>query len=456
MAEDDVNPIQIDRVEIFDKDARIFKSWGSVEVRDREGDLLPMSEFRKIMPVIMKRGGLLMDRHTNTRVGRILNYEFLMKDTPEGPRLGVMITGEVFKDYDHDDMVWEGIKSGVYKGLSFGGRNKMKDVKFDKSGLTNILTKLEGDEFSFVPGMGNQEATMEEINYLAKGSDTISGSVKKVYDADGLHIHSSDNLTGEHTHPEIEKFVEELRQEIIRLDMRINEVENPNEFIELSKEKVKKPRGTDYTDDEDNKKTSIEKDLSSSTTTKNSDKYIKESDLNKDMEEAEIKKQIEMIEKNSSAIEAIAKSLGEVLELLKVKKEAEEEDEENQKKKKEAEEEDEEDQKKKKEGHEDDEDELEKANGSEGEKKVVLPKVPAEETGGGEPAQGGEGEDVKFIEKVESAVAEEVKKQLAGMVNKSASTPRPAHSLVNKGEDGVKVPTNTKDVANLIKKRSQR
>ena len=235
-----------------------------------------------------------------------------------------------------------------------------------------------------------------------------------------------------------------MRKEIIRLDLRIDKVENPSELIELSKDDVKKPMGTDYLDDKDKKNTLTEKGLSLSTVNKNSDKYIKENDLNKDMEEDQIKKQDEMIEKNSTDIAEVKKSVDEILELMKVKKAEEEEDEK--------------DKEKKKEGHEDDDDDEEKLDkeGSEGEKKVVLPKVPAEETGGGEQAQGGEGEDVKFIEKVESAVAEEVKKQLSGMVNKSASTPRPAHSLIKKGEDGVSVPKNTKDVAELLKMRNNK
>lgn len=445
MAEDDVNPVQINQVEILNPEDRMFKSWGSVEVRDRENDLLPMDEFRKIMPVIMKRGGILMDRHSNRQVGKILNFEFKEKETSEGLKEGVMITGEIFRDYEHDDMVWQGIKDGLYKGLSFGGRNKMKDVKFDKSGLTNILQKLEGFEFSLVPGMGNQEATMEQVNYLAKGSDRMKNSVKKTYEADGLHIHTGDNQTGEHTHPEIEKFVEELRQRIEELEFKFMDATNPEGVIELSAKK-------EY-DDKNKKKVLTEKDLSLSSVNKNSEKYIKENDLNKDMEEDQIKKQNEMIEnieKNSNDIKEIAKSVGEVLEILKVKKEAEEEEDKDKEKKK-AENDDDKDEDKKK-----PEEDLEKANGAEGERKVKLPKVPAEETGGGEPAQGGEGEDVKFVEKdfVKKEEFDEVKKQLADLTNKAASTPRPATGLVNKSGEGMKAPKDLRDITKMIKDRN--
>ncbi|HDZ26532.1 MAG TPA: hypothetical protein ENH65_08515, partial [Candidatus Aminicenantes bacterium] len=287
-----MNPKQIDEVEILNTDDRMFKSWGSVEVRDRENDLLPMDEFRKIMPVIMDRGGILMDRHSNRQVGKILNFVFKKKETPDGMKEGVLITGKIFKDYEHDDMVWQGIKDGVYKGLSFGGRNKIKDVKFDKKGLTNILSKLEGFEFSLVPGMGNQEATMEQVNFLAKSN------LKKVYERDGAHVHAEDSI-GLHTHPEIEKEMFALQQEIIRLDMIIHDMKNPGEELLLSKKECP--------DDKKDKKTLTEKGSSLSLESENSEKYIKEKDLNKSMEADEIKKQNEMIDKNSNAIEEISK-----------------------------------------------------------------------------------------------------------------------------------------------------
>ena len=161
--------MQISEMEIQNDEDRIFKSWGSVEVRDKEGDLIPMNEFRKVMNTLMSRGGIITDQHSNRVVAKILNYEFKDKETLEGSREGIMITGMVFKDYDLDDLVWEGIKKGIYQGLSFGGRNKEASVKYEKGGdLTQVLKQLEGYEFGLVPSMGNQEATMDSINYLAK------------------------------------------------------------------------------------------------------------------------------------------------------------------------------------------------------------------------------------------------------------------------------------------------
>ncbi|KKM76965.1 hypothetical protein LCGC14_1374740, partial [marine sediment metagenome] len=92
------------------------------------------------------------------------------------------------------------------------------------------------------------------------------------------------------------------------------------------------------------------------------------------------------------------------------------------------------------------EEELEK---QEGEKKVKLPEIPAEETGEGKPAQGAEDDKVDFVEKSEF---EAVKKQLADLTNKAAQTPRPAMSLINKNLEGMNAPKDQKDIAKLIMK----
>lgn len=164
-------PEQFPETEIFNKEDRIVKGWGSVEVIDRDGDYLPMSEFKKVMPVIMKRGGVIIDRHSNRVVGKILNYEFKNKETVEGSKEGVLLTYQIFKDYETDDLVWEAIKGGVYKGLSFGGRNKL-NISFKKDGINAIVLKgIEGFEFSVVDGMGNQESNNTHVNYFAKGKE---------------------------------------------------------------------------------------------------------------------------------------------------------------------------------------------------------------------------------------------------------------------------------------------
>lgn len=164
-------PAQVDPLEIFDENARIVKGYGSIEIYDKSNQLLPMSEFKKIMPVIMKRGGLIMDMHSNRPVGKILNYEF--KQHPGTEEEGVYLTTQVYDDYEYDDKVWDRIKNGEYSGFSFGGRSQMKEISFEKGMKKEILRKLEGYEFSYVPSPANGPSLIDEINYLAKGNDQL-------------------------------------------------------------------------------------------------------------------------------------------------------------------------------------------------------------------------------------------------------------------------------------------
>ena len=158
-------------MDILNSDSRVFQSWGSVEVVDSDDEVIPMSEFKKIMPVIMDRGGILIDQHSNKQVGKILNYEF--KTHKETDKEGVLLTCKIFNNYKSDESIWKAIKSGQKRGLSFGGnagKTKMnfrfKDFNGNKE--ANILSEIEGYEFSVVDNPANPFATMTDINAVAK------------------------------------------------------------------------------------------------------------------------------------------------------------------------------------------------------------------------------------------------------------------------------------------------
>lgn len=160
-------PMQMDSAEILNEEERMFKSWATVEIKDVDGELLPMKEFKKIMPIMLDRGGVLMDSHSNRHVGKIINYEF--KEHPESGEEGVYVTCKVFKDYNFDDMVWEGVKKGFYTGLSFGGIGNNKSFSYEKGmDVTKVLGGIEGFEFSLVQSPANKGALIKEVNYLAK------------------------------------------------------------------------------------------------------------------------------------------------------------------------------------------------------------------------------------------------------------------------------------------------
>jgi hypothetical protein len=418
-------PKQIDQMEILNQEDRIFKSWATVEIKDREGDLLPISEFKKVMPIIMKRGGPLMDRHSNKQVGKILNYEFAQKETKEGPKEGLLLTNIVYKDYKLDDMVWDGVKNNIYKGLSFGGLNKKIDTKFEKGDLTKVLTDLEGFEFSLVPGMGNQEATMTEVNFLAKGTKDNPESIEEISKRLSI-IEKTLNIKKEdlEKNDETPEDSNETDKECLADDKEINKSQTPNNETLL------------YSD-------------------KKSEKYLKETDYNKSMT---IKKQDEMNEtpEVQNPMEVIAQKLDQILQAVSTDKQspelvkAEDKEEVEKQEDKPEDKKPEEDKKPK--------EEVEKegpANGS----KVTLPQSTEEKIEEKPIASDAEGDKVNFVEKE----VNELKKQIdelpnqlmKQLTNHAASTPAPAINSINKSE-GIKVPKTLNEVTKLMKEMGRK
>ena len=164
-------------LEIFNDKDRIFGGWGSVEVVDRQGDVIPISELKKIMPKVMDRGGIINLQHSNKPVGKILNYEF--KTHPQTGKEGLYIVGKIYNDYDLDNEAWNGLKTGKYKGLSFGGGAKKAEVEKIDGQEANVLTGIEGYEWSIVEKPANQYAYIMEYNQVAKGIDIEKRVVKR-------------------------------------------------------------------------------------------------------------------------------------------------------------------------------------------------------------------------------------------------------------------------------------
>mgnify|MGYP001559044192 CR=1 FL=1 len=186
-------------MDILNEDDRIFQSWGTVNITDRQKELIPIGEFRKIMPVIMDRGGMIMNSHTNQPVGKILNYEFKMN--PKYKEEGLLITGKVFDDYETDNKIWERVKEGfkdpekkgAITGLSFGGKSYKADYDFsEKDEPTKILRGLEGFEFSLVETPANQGAVLTDVNMLAKGVEKAILSKEEIEKIDSI-IERQDN-----------------------------------------------------------------------------------------------------------------------------------------------------------------------------------------------------------------------------------------------------------------------
>jgi len=156
--------------EILNDNERIFTAWATVEAKDKVGEIIPMEEVKRLMPVYIERGAPLIDQHTNKVVGKVINYAF--KEHPETKKEGLFITAKVFDHYDLDDQVWNEIKQGIRRGISFGGSRKKKLQKTIDGEQVSELRNLELYEFSTVREPANPYALNEQVNFVAKSENT--------------------------------------------------------------------------------------------------------------------------------------------------------------------------------------------------------------------------------------------------------------------------------------------
>jgi len=165
---------------ITDPERRLFTGILSVEMKDKQGEIMVIDELMKVLPIWMKRGAPMSNTHTNQIVARGLNFQRVtIKDHEGNSYPGVEIMGEVYKDYQLDNDIWEKMKSGEYKGLSFGGATKADRIPtiWKDGSVAYKLVDLEQYEVAICKDAAVPLAFITDVNTLAK---SISKSGKTI------------------------------------------------------------------------------------------------------------------------------------------------------------------------------------------------------------------------------------------------------------------------------------
>ena len=149
---------------------RFFEGFLTVEMKDKQGEITIVDELYKVLPLWMDRGAPITDTHSNRVVGKGINF---MKTTFEHDGVtypAIKLTGKINKNYELDTDIWEKIKSGEYKGLSFGGATKAdRTPKVMKDGdVAYALTDLEHYEVAVCKDPAVPLALITDHNPLAK------------------------------------------------------------------------------------------------------------------------------------------------------------------------------------------------------------------------------------------------------------------------------------------------
>ena len=155
----------------INSDDRYFEGYLTVQVKDKQGEITIVDELYKVLPVWMDRGAPISDTHSNRIVGKGINYSkttFVDKDGSEYP--AIKITGKIHKNYELDHEIWGKIKSGEYKGLSFGGatRTNREPIVMKDGSIAYALKELEHYEVAVCRDPAVPLALITDHNTVAK------------------------------------------------------------------------------------------------------------------------------------------------------------------------------------------------------------------------------------------------------------------------------------------------
>ena len=156
-----------------DSDERFFEGILTVEMKDKQGEITIVDELYKVLPIWMDRGAPITDTHSNRVVGKGINFAKTQVQDADGTVYpAIKITGKIHKDYELDEDIWKKIKSGEYKGLSFGGATKAdrEPVKMKDGSIAYALTDLEHYEVAVCEDPAVPLALITHTNPIAKAT----------------------------------------------------------------------------------------------------------------------------------------------------------------------------------------------------------------------------------------------------------------------------------------------
>jgi hypothetical protein len=151
---------------------RFFEGYLTVEMKDKQGEITVVDELYKVLPIWIDRGAPITDTHSNRVIGKGINFAKTTVEDGGVTYPAIKITGKIHKNYELDTDIWEKIKSGEYKGLSFGGATKANRVpKVMKDGdIAYALTDLEHYEVAVCKDPAVPLALITEFNSVAKAT----------------------------------------------------------------------------------------------------------------------------------------------------------------------------------------------------------------------------------------------------------------------------------------------
>ena len=160
-----------------------IEAWGTVEVVDKDGEVIPVDEFVKSIPQMMSLKPKLHFGHTDVEIGEIVD---IWKDTyvdDSGNRIpGIKIKATLYDTYRFHDTIKKGIESGVYNMLSAKGFTYDNKFGVHDGKPAKIRKDVELISFALVSSGRNPHAYVVNVNGtpIMKGDISDENFRKKV------------------------------------------------------------------------------------------------------------------------------------------------------------------------------------------------------------------------------------------------------------------------------------
>jgi len=146
------------KVEFLTKQDRHISGWASVEVLDRQGELVSIDAFSDdSIKWFVENTPHIHLEHSDIPLGKVTVLEKRSRDG----RPGLWVEADFYSKYTIHDEVWKAIESGAIKGFSFRGRALEKERRCDASVCYAYVPAVELYGISIVPRPANPLATIE-------------------------------------------------------------------------------------------------------------------------------------------------------------------------------------------------------------------------------------------------------------------------------------------------------
>lgn len=150
------------------------ETWGSVEVRDADGELVPIDTITEYADKFIENGGLMHDSHSNVPVGTVWNWE--VRKHPETGQDGVVFYFNVYRDGEVFERARDDILSGRKQAVSIGAEAPRGGYKCDDRGCYVERDVTDLYELSICETPANPEAYFINVGKdIAKSKRPLKG-----------------------------------------------------------------------------------------------------------------------------------------------------------------------------------------------------------------------------------------------------------------------------------------